>query len=115
MKWISDIMRRRSRRGPNESESTGKSGQELPAGQLAPLRPTYPEPARPVSPGAETIAASETIAAPETAREQESEAAKAAGFEPANAEDKQQKVVVETQPESVATPPAEMTAVPAKS
>ena len=42
--WISDKMRRRSRRGPNESESTGKSGQELPANQLAPLRPTYPEP-----------------------------------------------------------------------
>src|SRR6266852_1033204 len=41
--WISEKMRRRPRRGPNESESTGKSGQELPANQPAPLRPTYPE------------------------------------------------------------------------
>src|ERR1700760_3106407 len=43
--WISEKMRRRPRRGPNDSESTGKSGQELPANQPAPLRPTYPEPA----------------------------------------------------------------------
>jgi predicted kinase len=42
--WINETMRRRSRRGPNESESTGKSGQELPSGQLAPLRPNYPDP-----------------------------------------------------------------------
>src|SRR5277367_2940306 len=41
--WISEKMRRRPRRGPNDSESTGKSGQELPANQPAPLRPTYPE------------------------------------------------------------------------
>src|ERR1035437_4568827 len=42
--WMREIMRRRSRRGPNESESTGKSGQELPSNQQAPLRPNYPEP-----------------------------------------------------------------------
>src|SRR6202789_1363434 len=41
--WISEKMRRRPRRGPNDSESTGKSGQELPSNQPAPLRPTYPE------------------------------------------------------------------------
>ena len=41
--WMRDIMRRRSRRGPNESESTGKSGQELPSNQQAPLRPDYPD------------------------------------------------------------------------
>ncbi len=34
-------MRRRGKRGPNDSESTGKIGQELPQGQLAPLRPSY--------------------------------------------------------------------------
>src|SRR5437899_3969453 len=39
--WISEKMRRRPRRGPNDSESTGKSGQELPANQPAPLRPAY--------------------------------------------------------------------------
>ena len=36
-------MRRRTKRGPNESESTGKIGQELPANQPAPLKPNYPD------------------------------------------------------------------------
>ena len=36
-------MRRRSRRAPNTSESTGKIGQELPSNQLAPLVPLYPD------------------------------------------------------------------------
>ena len=42
-------MRRRSRRAPNNSESTGKIGQELPSNQLAPLVPLYPDaaPGRP--------------------------------------------------------------------
>jgi len=42
-------MRRRSRRGPNTSESTGKTGAELPLNQPAPLVPLYPDeiPARP--------------------------------------------------------------------
>jgi predicted kinase len=34
-------MRRRSRRAPNLSESTGKIGQEIPANQPAPLVPSY--------------------------------------------------------------------------
>jgi predicted kinase len=37
-------MRRRSRRAPNLSESTGKIGQELPSNQPAPLIPSYLEP-----------------------------------------------------------------------
>ncbi len=36
-------MRRRSKRAPNLSESTGKIGQELPSNQLAPLVPLYPD------------------------------------------------------------------------
>jgi predicted kinase len=36
-------MRRRPRRGPNTSESTGKIGQELPSNQPAPLVPFYPD------------------------------------------------------------------------
>jgi len=36
-------MRRRSRRAPNTSESTGKIGQELPPDQPAPLVPLYPD------------------------------------------------------------------------
>jgi predicted kinase len=93
--WISEKMRRRPRRGPNESESTGKSGQELPSNQPAPLRPTYPEalPARRVA-VEEPIAASmpEPVAVP---------------FAPAAPE---QKMVVETQPESLSVPSPEPTA-----
>ena len=36
-------MRRRSRRAPNLSESTGKIGQELPSNQPRPLVPLYPD------------------------------------------------------------------------
>jgi predicted kinase len=36
-------MRRRSKRAPNLSESTGKIGQEIPANQPAPLVPHYPD------------------------------------------------------------------------
>jgi predicted kinase len=43
-------MRRRSRRGPNLSESTGKIGQELPTNQPAPLVPSYLEPITPTRP-----------------------------------------------------------------
>ena len=48
-------MRRRSKREPNTSESTGKIGHELPSNQPRPLVPTYPEdlpanvPSRPAS------------------------------------------------------------------
>jgi predicted kinase len=113
--WILEKMRKRSRRGPNDSESTGKSGQELPSGQLAPLRPTYPE-ARTAEPEAkpeisrssevpvemppfEPAPVEEAAPAPDAAPE---------GFAPAEQE---KKVVVETQPESLATPPAEQVAV----
>src|SRR5580698_4261488 len=39
--WMREKMRRRPKRGPNDSESTGKIGQEIPANQPAPLRPSY--------------------------------------------------------------------------
>jgi predicted kinase len=41
--WMREQMRKRSKRGPNTSESTGKIGQEIPADQPSPLRPVYPE------------------------------------------------------------------------
>ncbi|MCU1252513.1 MAG: polynucleotide kinase domain protein [Edaphobacter sp.] len=88
--WISEKMRRRPRRGPNDSESTGKSGQELPANQPAPLRPTYPEAAaaRTAEPVADAPSATKPVAAkPELTPEP--------------------RMVVETQPESLATPPVE--------
>ena len=112
--WILEKMRRRSRRGPNESESTGKSGQELPSGQLAPLRPTYPEPM--ATPKADPPQAAQGASPPEVSRTSEvpvemeptSSAVAAEGFAPADAG---QKMVVETQPESLGTPPAEQTAI----
>src|SRR5271168_3330650 len=55
--WMRDLMRRRSRRGPNNSESTGKSGQELPQNQPAPLRPSYPEPLAAPQPEPKNLAA----------------------------------------------------------
>ena len=121
-------MRRRSRRGPNESESTGKSGQELPSGQLAPLRPTYPEPIRAAASDDEPSGPEPEIAenyempvempppeAPaqipaqtpaQTPQRKPADVAAVADFAPAA----EGKVVVETQPESLATPPAEQVA-----
>jgi len=49
--WMREkLMRRRSKRGPNDSESTGKIGQELPPNQMAPLRPAYPDQPEAVKP-----------------------------------------------------------------
>ena len=99
--WMREKMRRRPRRGPNDSESTGKSGQELPANQPAPLRPTYPEPlpVREPEPHQAEAVAGPVIAEP--------------AAEPAKAEvaAPERKVVMETQPENLATPPAEQVAV----
>jgi predicted kinase len=103
--WISEKMRRRPRRGPNESESTGKSGQELPSNQLAPLRPTYPDalPVRPATPVASVATAETAPVVPMTVPEPI-----AVPFEPASPE---KTMVVETQPESLSAPPPEPTAV----
>jgi predicted kinase len=108
-------MRRRSKRGPNDSESTGKSGQELPTGQQAPLRPTYPEPIppAPAEPEIAVEAPAEPVAIEAAATEPmpaEWAAPAAEDFSPA---DSGPKMVLETQPESLATPPAEQ--VPVKS
>ncbi len=48
-------MRRRSKRAPNLSESTGKIGQELPSNQPAPLVPFYPDEPAPAAPPARPI------------------------------------------------------------
>ncbi|HEX3436171.1 MAG TPA: ATP-binding protein [Pseudacidobacterium sp.] len=97
-------MRRRSKRGPNTSESTGKIGQELPVNQPAPLQPSYADEAAHVEDTAE-----ETAAPVEVSGEPAGVLADAAPVEPhqevqAEAAD---KYVVETQPESPSTPPPE--------
>ncbi|MHB1023645.1 MAG: AAA family ATPase [Acidobacteriaceae bacterium] len=102
-------MRRRSKRGPNESEATGKIGQELPANQPAPLQPSYGEAAGHVATESEP---SEQISTDEKAVALPIvEAATAAEV----VAPEEGKLVVETQPESVATPPAEAQAVPQRS
>ncbi len=116
--WIREKMRRRSRRGPNESESTGKIGQELPANQLAPLRPSYPDPvpARVAEPEATSVsetplAGSGTASVLNAGDREQAPANEAPPKEPVAQEPApERKIEVETQPESLGTPPAELTA-----
>jgi predicted kinase len=103
--WMRDRMRRRSKRGPNDSESTGKIGQELPPNQPAPLQPSYhggapPPPDEDTEPSPEVAVRSGKPAAAEVPAEPVGALA-AAAPEPAG------KMVVETQPESLSTPPPE--------
>jgi predicted kinase len=114
--WTRDIMKRRSRRGPNESESTGKSGQELPSNQQAPLRPDYPdplpvappEPVEPVGTAAPAAPVDEPVKPVRSARPPRSQTAAADPSAP------QKTMVVETQPDEMATPPEEQRAISAK-
>jgi predicted kinase len=106
--WMRERMRRRSKRGPNDSESTGKIGQEIPVDQPAPLRPTYPE-AKPAAPVVEEAAEAQHVV------EAEPIGVFADAVEPDAPEETPQepqpepagKLVLETQPESLATPPPE--------
>ena len=107
-------MRRRTKRGPNESESTGKIGQEIPADQPAPLRPSYPEPL----PVAEAVA--EPAAPPKTQRVDKadpvgSNETVSPSVQAPAASPSEPKLVHETQPESLGTPPAGPEAVSNKS
>lgn len=82
--WVRERMRRRGKKAKNESESTGKVGQEKPpvtADQPAPLQPSY---------------YTEPVAAPESRLAERSESR-------ASADDRMQIV---TQPESPSFPPA---------
>ena len=110
-------MRRRSKRGPNDSESTGKIGQEIPTNQPAPLRPAYPEAAKP---GPQPDVAAEMHGLqPGEATQTSDDASEDFGHRVEDAaeagSDQQPRVEVETQPESLSTPPAGPVAVPARS
>jgi predicted kinase len=101
-------MRRRAKRGVNDSESTGKIGQEIPVDQPAPLQPMYPEDQR--KKASEAAAAVEPIVNEEpepveVAPPDEEENAPVESPEPAIPE---RKLVVETQPESPSIPPPEL-------
>ncbi|HUB28649.1 MAG TPA: ATP-binding protein [Terracidiphilus sp.] len=105
-------MRRRSRRAPNLSESTGKIGQEIPSNQPRPLVPLYPDEG---SSGhgreARSAEASPREASPGHGREgrrseaapRAEQAAKAEWSPPSTAG----RLEVETQPESPSLPPPE--------
>jgi predicted kinase len=90
--WMRNKMRRRSKRGPNNSEATGKIGQEIPQDQPAALQPTYPD--------APAKAASKPVA------EEADPASIAESVAPG-------KIEVETQPESLGTLPVEPPSMPA--
>ena len=132
--WVRARMRRRGKRGVNDSESTGKIGQEIPADQPTPLQPMYPRDERKdderkeVQPAPEqrrkapaAVAASEaTHQSPEPEVPLAEKPAPAP--EPSMAEEipdapevhapdtapGEGKLVVETQPESPSVPPPEM-------
>jgi predicted kinase len=113
--WMREKMRRRSKRGPNDSESTGKIGQEIPANQPAPLRPSYE--AAPVEPSpSNTGGTTPEPDAPATAVPVMSvEIQPASDLTPVPAELAESvgasaeggRLVVETQPDSPSIPPPE--------
>ena len=121
--WMRARMKRRGKRGVNDSESTGKIGQEIPADQPTPLQPMYPEDQRRKASAA--AAAEVTSVTPEQdtdLTEQPAEVAEhpsmddpAPAAEPvapqpaaAEAAPAAGKLVVETQPESPSIPPPEL-------
>ncbi len=95
-------MRRRGKRGPNNSEATGKIGQEIPQDQPAALQPSYIE-AHTAKPQDDTDAAADLHAAAESA----------GGDEDASESHTAGKIEIETQPEALVGPPAEPAAIPA--
>ncbi len=106
--WMREKMKRRSKRGPNNSEATGKSGQEIPSNQPAALRPSYPE--MPKAAAAEDAEPATLDAAVASADEHEPLDLPASEAPEAEGEPEAQQpgsIVVETQPESLSTPPAE--------
>jgi predicted kinase len=105
-------MRRRGKRGANDSESTGKIGQEIPANQPTPLQPMYPEDKRGRAPGPSVVSPvvnSSAVIGPDASEPAEAapEAVQLPAAAAAAAAD-QGKLVVETQPESPSVPPPEL-------
>jgi predicted kinase len=109
-----DRMRKRSKRGPNTSESTGKIGQELPANQPPPLQPNYADEAPQIIENAEETAAQDGA---EVLDEPSGVFADAIPSEPQPEAQPEPtgKYEVETQPESPSTPPPEPQATPQRS
>jgi len=104
-------MRRRSRRTPNISESTGKIGQEIPSNQPRPLVPLYPDelPAAASEPHSHAPQSPQLKAHEQTRRPALPEQpARPIWNEPAEPG----RLEMETQPESPSVPPPEAEAAP---
>src|SRR5271163_4794807 len=111
--WMRARMRRRGKRGANDSESTGKIGQEIPANQPTPLQPMYPEDKRGRAPGPSVVSPvvnSPAVTSPDAGEPAEAapEAVQTPAVTAASAVPDQGKLVVETQPESPSVPPPEL-------
>jgi len=103
-------MRRRGKRGANDSESTGKIGQEIPANQPTPLQPMYPEDKRGRAPGPSVVSPvvnSSAVTSPDAGEPAEATPEAVQSPAVAAAVPDQGKLVVETQPESPSVPPPE--------
>ncbi len=121
--WMREKMTRRTKRGPNNSESTGRIGQELPSDQPKPLRPAYPEAIQQQSSMEQIHPIEAEPAAHEPTVDIGGSFADTAAVDPeavtpvgpvtassdVNAFP-EGKVVVETQPESLGVPPPELAA-----
>ena len=95
-------MRRRSRRAPNLSESTGKIGQEVPQNQPAPLVPSYAGDAR-ATPAAGPQPSQREAVREAVRRPPEPRVAESVWDEPSDSG----RLEVETQPELPSIPPPE--------
>ena len=125
--WMRNMMRRRTKRGGNDSESTGKIGQEIPTNQPMPLQPVYPgnsrnsgTEAKPQDEQPEPLAETSQLA--DASQPLVNEAKSAEELPIASEPDipaasvpipvpAEPKLVVETQPESPSVPPDASTAV----
>ncbi len=97
-------MRRRSRRPPNLSESTGKIGQEIPANQPRPLVPLYPDDTAGSTPRTAPAQQHDTARRPPAPERRPQNAAPSSWDEPAGSG----RLEMETQPESPSVPPPEV-------
>ncbi|HEY2858186.1 MAG TPA: AAA family ATPase [Terracidiphilus sp.] len=100
-------MRRRTKRAPNLSESTGKIGQEIPVNQPAPLMPSYLDSPAPPTRAAQAPAAprqqSPTQRPPQPARQQHERQPRPQA-QPWNPQAEPGKLELETQPEVASLP-----------
>ena len=102
-------MRRRPRRSSNNSESTGKIGQEIPSNQPRPLVPLYPDDA----PSAEGRGTGKQASGQETRGNRPAQARHSAGQERSHRQEWNEpaesgRLEMETQPEQPSIPPPEV-------